>query len=57
MPRGDAVVVGVGSASATHESVNAYVAAFRIVYWVATALTALGVVTSFLAWKGIGLRR
>ena len=49
--------VGILSASATHDSVNAYVAAFRIVYWVATALTALGVVTSFLAWKGIGLRR
>ena len=49
--------VGILSASATHESVNAYVAAFRIVYWVATALTALGVVTSFLAWKGIGFRR
>ncbi len=49
--------VGILSASTTHESVNAYVAAFRIVYWVATALTALGIVTSFLAWKGTGFRR
>jgi hypothetical protein len=49
--------VGILFASTTHESVNAYVSAFRIVYWVATALTALGMVTSFLAWKGIALHR
>ena len=49
--------VGILSASATHESVTAYVTAFRIVYWVATALTVLGMITSFLAWKGIGRQR
>jgi len=49
--------VGILSAGTTNESVNAYVVAFRIVYWVAAALTTLGTVTSFLAWKGIDLRR